>query len=108
MSHEQPLRERDRAWLEHIRNCDSGCLSTYAKTNDLDVQRLYAAESRLKTKGVLGGCPSKRLVWVKAPRGAASIGEGFCWVHLRNGVVLEVSMGRGDWNSTLSTTAALP
>ena len=65
MSHEQPLRERDRAWLEHIRNCDSGCLSTYAKTNDLDVQRLYAAESRLKTKGGLGGCPSKRLVWVK-------------------------------------------
>ena len=105
MSDEQPLSERDRAWLEHIRNCDNGCLSTYAKTNDLDVQRLYVTKSRLKSKGVLGGCPSKQLVRVQAPRGVASIGEGFYRAHLHNGVVLEVSMGRGDWNSILSTTA---
>ena len=54
MSDEHHLSERDRAWLEHTRNCGTGCLSTYAKANGLDVQRLYAAKSRLKSKGVLG------------------------------------------------------
>jgi len=27
---------------------------------------------------------------------------------LRNGVVLEVAMGRGDWDAIVSSTAALP
>jgi hypothetical protein len=108
MSDEHHLSERDRAWLEHTRNCGTGCLSTYAKANGLDVQRLYAAKSRLKSKGVLGEAQPKRLVRVQPQSGTPPIAQGYCRVHLRNGVVLEVAMGRGDWDAIVSSTAALP
>jgi hypothetical protein len=108
MSPEQSLSERDRRWLEHIRACAGGSLSAYAQANDLNAQRLYAAKSRLKAKGVLAGEAPKRLVRVQPQRASAPVGERCCRIYLRNGVVLEVALSDGDWATLLSSAAALP
>ena len=109
MSDEAQLTARDREWLAHIRACGEGSLAAYAREQEIDTQRLYAARSRLKSKGFLGGV-RRRLVRVQreAPSQPPVMEAGYCRVHLRNGVVLEVALRDGEWPSVLASAAALP
>ena len=89
----QPLTERQREWLEHVRAAERAGLELkeYAHRENLSVGAFYAARSVLRGKGWLAepGAASAvtfaavEVVEPQAPRGLS--------VHLPNGVRVDVS-----------------
>ncbi len=100
---------RQRFWLEHLNACREQGLSlkAYARTHNLSVSALYAANSALKQRGTSTppSAPAPKLVPVRLAPAASMVR-----VLLPNGVVVELpeSIDPERGRALLAGVSALP
>jgi hypothetical protein len=109
MTESQPLTERQRYWLQHLRACaaEQQSLKAYARQHRLQIQTLYAAKKQLKRQGLLD--PSTRAPrFLRLTPAPAWQAPATCRVLLANGAVVEWSCGAEALGSVLAAAARLP
>jgi len=107
-SHDIPLTDRQRHWLEHIRACEASGqgIAAYAREHGIDARALYAGKKVLVKKGVL---PRTRPSRFQRAQVAGPV-AGSAWrIQLPNGLSVAFSgaVDAGTLSTVLTTAAAV-
>ena len=103
---ENPLTQRQKFWIEHMRRCEASGLSlaAYAAEHELSVGAMYAFR-RWQRERQVDLAPAR---FVRAPARAAVASTTLpCRVHLRNGVMIELGVQACDLSAVLTTVSEL-
>ena len=97
---ESSLSERQRFWLEHVRQCEASgqTVKAYAAEHELSAVSLYSYRKRF------GATRSATPRLVRAQVASTTLP---CRVHLRNGLVVEFGVGDGELGNVLRTLSEL-